>query len=297
MSLIESNEPADPPRPVPTLAIRAPGHAVMTHLLEELERTAIGSSSIPTELMSWHIGAVGEQIVGQELALLPEGWRVLHAIPAGSAGADIDHLVIGRGGVFVLNTKHHARRKVGVGTHVVWIDGHQSAGYQRELLNRCRQVDQALFIGGLHGRSATPVLVFVNCSRLNTSGEQAVASVTSHDLVRWLLAQPATLTDEQVDALAAAAAAPRTWGAADSVLDEPDPTQRFLALQPTVAAAPPRVLRTPNPRRRRTYRGPLPRRALAVVLGISLAVMVIPMALLMLLLALSASLLLFGGVR
>jgi hypothetical protein len=32
-------------------------------------------------------------------------WRCRHSIPVGSNGADIDHLVIGPGGVFTLNTK------------------------------------------------------------------------------------------------------------------------------------------------------------------------------------------------
>src|SRR3954453_4275595 len=112
--------------PTPTLLQRRAGHAVMTVWLEMVRsHRALGLTGFPLEGRSWHDGACGELLVGQELSLLPPGWHVLHAIPAGSAGADIDHLVIGPPGVFVLNTKRHLDAAVKVGTQVVWVNGYQ----------------------------------------------------------------------------------------------------------------------------------------------------------------------------
>jgi hypothetical protein len=53
--------------------------------------------------------AVREQInggrkLGQKAAL---GRHVLHAVPVGDRGSDIDHVVIGHGGVYTVNTKTH----------------------------------------------------------------------------------------------------------------------------------------------------------------------------------------------
>jgi hypothetical protein len=51
---------------------------------------------------AWRLGAKGEEIVAKELATLGPKWHVLHSIPLGDGGADVDHLVIGPAGVFSL---------------------------------------------------------------------------------------------------------------------------------------------------------------------------------------------------
>jgi Nuclease-related domain len=57
----------------------------------------------------WQKGADGERLVGGVLeSLHGEGWRVLHDISFG--GANIDHVAIGPGGVFTVETKSHPGR-------------------------------------------------------------------------------------------------------------------------------------------------------------------------------------------
>ena len=56
-------------------------------------------------------GAAGEEIVGRELARLPAGYHVFHALDAGGGvlmwrGGDIDHVVVGPTGVFAIETKN-----------------------------------------------------------------------------------------------------------------------------------------------------------------------------------------------
>ena len=65
---------------------------------------------VRTNERAWRLGADGEEKVAVQLARLTRNeplWRVLHAVPVGERGADIDHVVIGPGGVFTLNAKHH----------------------------------------------------------------------------------------------------------------------------------------------------------------------------------------------
>ena len=53
----------------------------------------------------WRPGPKGAEGVARRLRKLGPGWRVLHDLPHGPEGAHIDHLVIGRAGVFVVNVK------------------------------------------------------------------------------------------------------------------------------------------------------------------------------------------------
>jgi hypothetical protein len=70
----------------------------------------------PQSTTAWKQGARGEVRTGERLAKLlgPHGVRILHdrRIP-GHAGANIDHLTVGPGGVTVIDTKTH-RGKVSV---------------------------------------------------------------------------------------------------------------------------------------------------------------------------------------
>ena len=67
---------------------------------------------VHTDERAWRIGAEGAEKVAARLAKFVKKdprWRSLHAIPVGENGSDIDHLVIGPGGTFTLNSKHHPR--------------------------------------------------------------------------------------------------------------------------------------------------------------------------------------------
>jgi hypothetical protein len=69
---------------------------------------------VRTNERAWRIGALGEVAVAAQLQKLGPDWRVLHAVPVGSKGSDIDHVLIGPPGVFTLNAKHHPNGNVWV---------------------------------------------------------------------------------------------------------------------------------------------------------------------------------------
>jgi hypothetical protein len=104
-----------PDRPWTDLARNAPGAAARAQARTLRDAAPVRTFfarlvNLRTAERAWRIGADGEERVGTELARLIKldpRWRVLHAVPAGDAGADIDHVVIGPGGIFTLNTKHH----------------------------------------------------------------------------------------------------------------------------------------------------------------------------------------------
>lgn len=77
-----------------------------------------------------YLGYFGERIVAEYLEPLKrEGWRIFHDVPGQNNGADfnLDHVAIGPGGAYVIETK--TRRKgsarPGFDDHKVFFDGHE----------------------------------------------------------------------------------------------------------------------------------------------------------------------------
>jgi nuclease-like protein len=61
--------------------------------------------------VAWRRGAVGERRTARRLAALErQGWAVLHDLAIPASRANIDHLVIGPGGVFVIDSKQYRGR-------------------------------------------------------------------------------------------------------------------------------------------------------------------------------------------
>lgn len=76
-----------------------------------------------------YLGYFGERLVAENLEPLKrQGWRVFHDVPAAANGHafNLDHVVVGAGGVYVIETK--TRRKgvarPGFEAHKVYFDGH-----------------------------------------------------------------------------------------------------------------------------------------------------------------------------
>jgi hypothetical protein len=80
---------------------------------------------VHTDERAWRVGARGERICAHELTKLGEGWSVIHDVPVGTRGANIDHVLVGPAGVFTVNAKYHAGKTVWVGGDTVLIDGHR----------------------------------------------------------------------------------------------------------------------------------------------------------------------------
>jgi hypothetical protein len=115
-----------PLTPADDLAINPPGKSIRDLLDESgpglMERVVSRPLRRPSEWDPWRKGLAGEWRVGAELNRLGrQGWRVLHSIPLANK-VEIDHLLIGPGGVFTVNTKHHYKRAVWIGDDSVKVD-------------------------------------------------------------------------------------------------------------------------------------------------------------------------------
>ncbi|MEX5631534.1 nuclease-related domain-containing protein [Parafrankia sp. FMc2] len=117
------------------------------------------------ETEGWRTGLAGERIVAAELAPLESrGWRVLHSIPLANE-VDIDHLLIGPGGVFSINTKHHHGSRIWVGDDAVRL-GPRAYQYVRKARAEAQRASTALSRACGFDICVAGVLAFVNAEQL-----------------------------------------------------------------------------------------------------------------------------------
>ncbi|MGI5482998.1 nuclease-related domain-containing protein [Streptomyces lavendofoliae] len=166
----------------------------------------------PSEWDSWYTGLEGERKVGRELErLTPHGWRVLHGIEKGNGG-DIDHLLIGPGGVFTINTKTHRGASVWVGDTMTKVNGGEPKPYAAASKTEADYVRRVL---GRHCEfpvPVEPVLVFVGVASLHRAAtSQHTVRLYQEREVAALGPLTGRLTPEQVESVYAVARHRRVW--------------------------------------------------------------------------------------
>jgi hypothetical protein len=215
------------------LTRNTPGESALARAKELRARhpfqvTAAKVLGIRTESASFAMGAKGEREVGRKLNrwAARNGWHVLHAVPVGQAGADIDHVVIAPFGVVTVNTKT-TKTRVWVGEHGMTLGG-KGVDYLRKSRAEASRAGQFLSWATGIDVPTRAVIVFTGVDQFSVrrGGPPDVAVLASpRALHSWLQKQPAVLTDEQVNTIYQAARNPVTW-------------QRN-ASSPSSAAAPP----------------------------------------------------------
>jgi len=173
------------------------------------------AAGIRTRDTAWRIGAAGEVKVGARLNRLRcHGWRVLHSIPLGRGG-DIDHLIIGPGGVFTANTKHHPNARVNVGRSVVFVRGCQVTYIGKALREASRA--QAALSSALGRAVAVEPLVIIYGASVSgwlTQRPRGVKVLPTWAAIWWLrmpVHGSGHLKRADIEALYAAARDPATW--------------------------------------------------------------------------------------
>jgi len=169
---------------------------------------------IRTPAGSFAMGAKGERDVGHKLDrwAAQDGWYVIHAVPVGEAGADIDHVVIAPFGVVTVNTKT-TKTRVWVGEHGMTLGG-KSVDYLHKSRAEARRAKRLLDRATGLEVPVQAVIVFTGADQfsIRRGGPPDVAVLASPRALRsWLQKQPSVLASEQVDAIYQAARKPATW--------------------------------------------------------------------------------------
>ncbi|MDQ1727818.1 MAG: hypothetical protein QOK14_1863, partial [Frankiaceae bacterium] len=157
--------------------------------------------------------ARSEHLVTARLRLLESaGWRTVHAIPIGTAGCNVDHLVIGPGGVFALSVFRERATNVWAKGSTIIVDG-----------GRQDWIHDASFVAGRAARMLStrcefavrvqPVVVVVDALRLTVEGDNGGVQVTNRTrLLSWIESHERRLSEDEIDVIEDTARHPETWG-------------------------------------------------------------------------------------
>lgn len=201
-------------------------------------RTGQGLVTTVDDLASWAVGYLGEVQVGERLAEMDGRWRVLHAVPLGVRGKDVDHLIVDPAGIFAINTKWHPGARVTVkGRDALYVNGIWRP-YLRDARRDAAAVHDLLAPEGPIGVQTVVCLVDVGLTVI-TPGE-AVHVVDGDDLIPWLSGLPEFLGGDLVDRVHAPARRADTWSGSPV----PAAPESADALARDLAARPPAVTET-----------------------------------------------------
>jgi hypothetical protein len=172
------------------------------------------------------VGADGEEKVGARLdKLRKQGWFTLHAVPIGEHGSDIDHVVIGPGGVFCINTKTHLGKKVWVGGDTVMVSGHRQP-YVRNSRFEARRTAELLTVAAGAPVAVRPILAIM-CAELTVKTQpEDVTVVGSRTVAPWLAKRRRVYSPEEVALLYGWARLSTTWEKQAATVPKPVPEQR-----------------------------------------------------------------------
>ncbi|MCW2809380.1 MAG: hypothetical protein JWQ93_3335 [Marmoricola sp.] len=206
-------------RPWLDLSTNAPGAEAREQALAAREAAPVKSLlarvlGVHTDERAWRIGADGEERVAARLAKLANKdprWRSLHAIPVGNRGSDIDHLVIGPGGVFTLNTKHHPGAKIWVGGDTFMVDGHKQP-YIRNSRHEASRAAKLLTAACGFPVHVEGVIVTVNADDIVVKKAPAgVHVVPRMQIARWLGRNGPIYAESVLEAIFDVARRSTTW--------------------------------------------------------------------------------------
>jgi Nuclease-related domain len=153
------------------------------------------------DAVAWRRGAAGERRTARLLAPLERyGWAVLHDLAIPGSRANLDHLVIGPGGVFVIDSKQYRGRLQLDPSGRLWHGRHPLAATLRAAQF---EADQAAQILPDPGVAVVPIVAVhgaqVPWGKVVVDGVPVVAARRLPSMLREL---PAVLGPERVAALA-----------------------------------------------------------------------------------------------
>jgi Nuclease-related domain len=197
---------------------RRPAEALIQEVLRQQAtarpRTALdritGRSPLTADATPWFVGARGELEVAALLAQLPPEWTVLHSLPVGGAEADIDHIVIGPGGVYTLTTKHHRGQEVWVAGRTFMVSG-QRHPHIRNAQHEAFVVVDILTAAGIACPVESVITVVGAVSVKIRARPEGVLVIEEDRLVRWLRNRPTVLPEDAVREVVRVLEHPAMW--------------------------------------------------------------------------------------
>ena len=207
---------------------RVPAHALMEKLVSlrgtpDLVDWPFGIIKPSKDGMNWLRGATGELQMAARLDTLGPAWTVLHSVPVGERGSDIDHIAIGPSGVFPINTKRLIDQKVWVAGSRFLVNGRQR-DYVRNAAHEALRIENVLRGAGIVV-PIVPVIAISGAKRVTVKAPaawdgRAIGVATVDGVVRRIRKRQHTVPPQQVARIAELFSAPSTWSRRPAVLSD-----------------------------------------------------------------------------
>jgi len=207
----------------PTLRERVAGQSAMSDVVQaqSIARSRgriarlFGINPLTEKARASYSGALGELLVGDALENVGPSWDVLHDLPLHNSV--LDHLLIGRPGVYSVRTANYGREDIVIDGDTLIV-----AGEERDDIRCARQQGDQVssILAGVVGEPVRvrPLLVVVDPRRLTVKvPASTVRVISSRDLVSELSGAPILLTGDEVANLSDLADRVSTWPSADAV--------------------------------------------------------------------------------
>ncbi|WP_433337086.1 nuclease-related domain-containing protein [Spirillospora sp. CA-294931] len=201
------------------LAQNRPGEAAAAHAKALRRQKPVRSAlelmvGAKTEARAFAVGASGERYLGKRLDKWARrgGWHVLHSVPVGTKGADIDHVLIGPFGVVTVNTKT-TRGSVWVGGEGLVVNG-ADVPYVRNSRHEAQRTRELLAVACGRHVPVLSAIVFVGAEEFTVrgGGPKDVAVLSDAKALRkWLRRRGTVLPPDQVSRVYESARRPGTW--------------------------------------------------------------------------------------
>ena len=158
----------------------------------------LGTLFLPDTTIAWRTGALGEERTGDLLRPLEaQGFRVMHDRLMPRSRANIDHIVVGPPGVFIVETKNYGG-KLRVRRGEVWVAGRRKT----EIVAQAKREAAAVAVV-VSPVPVTPLLCVHRADlgwfKVETDGVRIVAP---REMVKVLRKSPVRLTPDEVTRLA-----------------------------------------------------------------------------------------------
>ena len=195
------------------------GHVAIVELLRAQEQVPprslvariFGMSPLSAETHAMYRGVVGEIEVGEALDRLGPEWGVLHALPVDVDSADIDHLVIGPAGVFIVMTKNHSGLNVWASQRTLMVAGIRYPHIRNMEYEMGRAERMLSTAAGSPVEVAGILAVVAPKSLVVRERHRDVAVLAASHIVPWLLRHKRSLSAAEVSHISTAAALASTW--------------------------------------------------------------------------------------
>lgn len=245
----------------PSLRTRSAGQAVMQKCLAVQDDApqrgrlarALGHSPLHSDAAGWYAETLAALDTGRRLDALDgvgAGFTVLHSLPIGDEdglpGADIEHLVIGRSGVFCLSSTL-TRSVTAEQLDAVALEARLVSTHLSRTLQRVVPVTPLLVMAGGPERKAAARSASGTASGSGPASPSASTSaarpapevnlVDSRALAGWFAKRGPVLTTAELATVALAAEQPSTWNVSADALEETSAVNDFSDLQSEVDAA------------------------------------------------------------